>query len=74
MTAKNWTKLSVLAIAAVVVLILMFQSTGEMKLLFWEHTKTWIALLVAALAGFVAGMVASTYRFGGKRRKPGTGE
>jgi len=74
MTAKNWTKLSVLAIVAVVVLISMFQSTGQMKLLFWEGTSTWIALLVAALAGFVAGMVVSTYRFGGRRRKPGAGE
>ena len=70
MTAKGWIKLAVLAVAGGVVLIAMFQSTGQMKLLFWEDTSTWVALVVAALAGFVSGVVASTYRFGG-RRGPG---
>ena len=67
MSVKSWIKLAILVLAGVVVLIAMFQSTGQMKLLFWEGTSTWMALLVTALAGFVAGMVGSTYRIGRKR-------
>lgn len=66
----GWARIGLLVLAAAVVLVVMFQNTGQdMKLLFDPRMPAWLGVFIVTMVGFVSGLLASTYLWTRVRRR-----